>query len=174
MAGPNGEMDWIHVDEEIFDYVGDHTNASDTALYGRVTYEMMEGYWPTASEQPNASKHDIEHSRWYNRVGKVVLSRSLKGRQIPNTHIISENLPEQITALKNKPGKNIYIFGSPTAAHDLMQHDLIDEYWLFVNPVLIGAGTPVFANITERARLNLLETKVFSSGVVCLHYERVR
>jgi dihydrofolate reductase len=85
VCGPNGEMDWIKVDDEIFDYAGNRTSVSDTALYGRVTWEMMEGYWPTAADKPNASKHDIEHSTWYNKVDKVVLSKSMKGKQLPNT-----------------------------------------------------------------------------------------
>src|SRR5438067_7478247 len=90
VAGPNGEMDWIHVDEEIFDYAGKETANADTALYGRVTYEMMQAYWPTAADQPNASKHDIEHSTWYNSVTKVVLSKTMQDSSIKNTVIISD------------------------------------------------------------------------------------
>jgi dihydrofolate reductase len=78
VAGLNGEMDWIKVDEAMFDFIGTMTDQADTALYGRVTYQMMESYWPTAGEQPNASKHDIEHSRWYNKVTKIVLSKTIK------------------------------------------------------------------------------------------------
>src|SRR6185503_10160920 len=84
-TGPKGEFDWILVDQEMFDYAGARTNESDKALYGRKTFEMMEGYWPTAAQQPNATKHDIEHGAWYNQVHKVVLSRTLKGKQLPNT-----------------------------------------------------------------------------------------
>jgi len=174
VAGPKGEMDWIHVDDEIFDYVGDRTDHGDTALYGRVTYQMMESYWPTAGDQPNATKHAIQHSRWYNKVNKVVLSKSMKGQELPNTHIISDNLQEEITALKNQPGKEILIFGSPSATHALMHLDLLDEYWLFVNPMLLGEGIPMFKDITSRTKLKLVASKVFSSGVVCLHHERVR
>jgi dihydrofolate reductase len=76
VAGPQGEMDWIRVDEELFDFVGMMTSKADAALYGRVTYEMMQSYWPDAGNQPNASKHDIEHSAWYNTVPKIVLSRT--------------------------------------------------------------------------------------------------
>src|SRR5215831_10792062 len=77
VAGPNGEMDWIHVDEEMFEYAGQQTDNADTALYGRKTFEMMDSYWPTAADQPSAAKHDIQHSQWYNRVEKIVVSRSL-------------------------------------------------------------------------------------------------
>ena len=78
VAGLNGEMDWINLDEAMFDFVATMTDQADTALYGRVTYEMMQSYWPTAGEQPNASKHDKEHSNWYNNVSKVVLSKTMQ------------------------------------------------------------------------------------------------
>lgn len=174
VAGPNGEMDWINVDEEMFDYAGKRTNEADTALYGRVTYQMMESYWPTAADKPEATKHDIEHSRWYNKVAKVVLSKTMQGQELKNTKIISDNIPAEITKLKKETGKEIVIFGSPGAVHSLMSEDLIDDYWLFVNPILLGQGIPLFKNIKSRINLKLLESNVFSSGVVCLHYERQR
>lgn len=172
VAGPNGEMDWITVNEDIFDYAGRRTNEADTALYGRVTYEMMEGYWPTAADGPNPSKHDIEHSAWYNKVQKVVLSRTLQGQDLPNTIIISNQIADHINALKQGEGKEIIIFGSPSAAHALMQEDLIDDYWLFVNPVLLGKGIHLFNGIKQTTKLDLKESNRFDSGVVCLHYEK--
>ena len=172
VAGPGGEMDWIHVDDEIFDFAGNNTDSADTALYGRVTYQMMEGYWPTAGDQPNASNHDIKHSNWYNSVTKVVLSKSLKGENLPNTKIISANLTTEIDKLKKGTTKDILIFGSPGAVHSLLAENLIDDFWLFVNPVLIGQGIPLFSNIKNRITLNLLSSHAFASGVVCLHYKR--
>ena len=77
VAGPNGEMNWIKADQEIFDYVGKRISEGDTALYGRVTYQMMENYWPTAGEKPTATRHDIEHAKWYSKVHKVVLSNTM-------------------------------------------------------------------------------------------------
>jgi dihydrofolate reductase len=171
VAGPNGEMDWIKLDEEIFDLVGKFTNEADTALYGRVTYEMMEGYWPGAADQPNATKHDIEHSAWYNSVQKVVISKSMKGQNIDKTTIISDNIAEEIQRLKNAGDKNIMIFGSPSAAHTLMEHDLIDEYWLFVNPVLLGEGIPAFSKIRNRIGLELANVVSFACGVTGLNYK---
>jgi dihydrofolate reductase len=172
VAGPNGEMDWITVNEEMFDYAGKRTNESDTALYGRVTYEMMESYWPTAGQQPGATKHDVEHSTWYNRVTKVVLSRTMQGANLPNTKIISENVSNEIAGLKQSPGKDILIFGSPSACHSLMAENFIDDYWLFINPILLGEGIPLFKNIKTKTKLKLIETIPFSVGVVCLHYEK--
>lgn len=170
VAGANGEMDWINVDEQIFDYVGTMTNEADTALYGRNTYDMMEGYWPTAAQQPNASKHDIEHAAWYNKVPKVVLSRTMKDTGKPGLQIISNNLEAEILKLKNKPGKNIIIFGSPGTGHSLTKLNLVDDYWLFVNPVLLGAGIPMFKDISAITRLKLVTCKVFDSGVVAMHH----
>src|SRR5690606_13536154 len=107
VAGPNGEMDWIKVDEEIFDFVGKRIGESDTALYGRATYQMMENYWPAAGDKPNASKHDIEHSRWYNKVQKIVLSKTMKEAELTNTTIISDSLSEKINEIKQTAGADI-------------------------------------------------------------------
>lgn len=170
VAGPNGEMDWIKIDDEIFDLVGKFTNEADTGLYGRVTYEMMEAYWPTAADQPGATKHDIEHSAWYNSVQKVVISKSMKGQNIDKTTIISDNVAEEIQKLKNAGDKNIMIFGSPSAVHTLMEHNLVDEYWLFVNPILLGEGIPVFLNIRNRIALDLINVVSFTCGVTGLNY----
>ncbi|HLK29552.1 MAG TPA: dihydrofolate reductase family protein [Puia sp.] len=172
VAGPNGEMDWINVDEEIFDYIGNRVDEADTALYGRVTFEMMEAYWPTAGDQPNASKHDIHHSRWYMNANKFVLSKTLKGEHLKNTTIISDNIATKINELKTKTEKGILIFGSPGASHSLMKENLIDEFWLFINPILLGEGIPVFKNVKDRTKLKLMSHHVFKSGVICVHYTR--
>lgn len=171
VAGPNGEMDWIKVDQEIFDHVGKRISEGDTALYGRVTYEMMESYWPTAADKPNATKHDIEHSRWYKEVHKVVLSKTMEDVDLPNTTIISDNLSDRINRIKQEPGNEILLFGSPTATHSLIQQSLIDGYWLFVNPIILGQGIPLFLDIKEKTNLKLMSTRQFTCGVTELNYE---
>lgn len=172
VAGPNGEMDWIKVDQEIFDYVGKRISEGDTALYGRVTYEMMESYWPTAADKPNATKHDIEHSRWYKKVHKVVLSKTMEDVDLPNTTIISDNLSDKLNQIKQESGNEILLFGSPTATHSLIQKNLIDGYWLFVNPIILGQGIPLFVDNQEKTKLKLLPaTRQFTSGVTELNYE---
>lgn len=171
VAGPKGEMDWIKVDEEIFDFVGKRIDASDTALYGRVTYQMMESYWPTAGDKPTATKHDIEHSKWYAKARKIVLSRTMKNTDQTNTIIINDNLPERISEIKQGAGSDILLFGSPTATHLLIQLDLIDGFWLFVNPIILGQGIPLFANITKEIKLKLIApSRQFTNGVVELNY----
>lgn len=175
VAGPNGEMNWIKVDQEIFDHIGKRISEGDTALYGRVTFEMMESYWPAAADQPGASKHDIEHSKWYSEVHKVVLSNTLqkegselKGRS--DTTVIGNNFRERINEIRQGEGPDILLFGSPTATHSLIRKNLIDGYWLFVNPVILGQGIPLFKDITNKIMLKLLNTRQFTSGVTELNY----
>jgi len=172
IAGTKGELNWVKLDAELFSYVGARIAKTDTALYGRVTYQMMEAYWPTAADKPNPSTHDIEHSKWYKNVNKIVLSKSLNEKDLVNTKVISNNLTEEITNIKKTSGSEILLFGSPTATHSLMAEDLIDEYWLFVNPVLLSEGIPLFNNIRNKQALTLISSKVFPSGVVCLQYMR--
>lgn len=171
VAGPNGEMNWINVDEEIFDFVGTMTDKADTALYGRITYEMMQSYWPTAGDQPGASKHDREHSAWYNKVAKIVLSGTLREEGLDNTTVISGQLRENINKIKEQEGADILIFGSPAASQALLNQGLIDEFWLFVNPIILGQGRPLFKDVAETTKLRMVESKTFSCGVIALHYE---
>jgi dihydrofolate reductase len=176
VAGPNGEMDWIKVDEEIFDHVGKRISETDTALYGRVTYQMMEGYWPTAADRPDASRHDIEHSKWYKKAQKIVLSKTMRDADLAKTKIISDNLAYKINEIKQSAApeqnesKDILLFGSPAATHSLMELNLIDGYWLFVNPIILGRGIPLFAGIGHKMKLRLLTTRQFTSGVTELNY----
>ena len=175
VAGPNGELDWVKIDQEIFDYVGKRISEGDTALYGRVTYQMMENYWPTAGDKPKATKHDIEHSKWYMKVHKVVLSKTMKGSGLTNTEIISDNLADRINEIKqSRPAsggsEDILLFGSPTATHSLIQQNLIDGYWLFVNPIILGQGIPLFVDIKDKIKLKLLNTRQFNCGVNELNY----
>jgi len=170
VAGPNGEMNWIIINEDIFNHVEKRIGKGDMALYGRITYEMMEQYWPTAADKPNASKHDKVHSKWYSKVHKVVLSKTLDETELTNTTIISDNLLERINNIKQQPGEDILLFGSPTATHALMQQNLIDGYWLFVNPVILGKGISLFENIKNSSKLKLLSTKQFACGVTELNY----
>ncbi len=172
VAGLNGEMNWINLDDALFDFVATMTDQADTALYGRVTYELMQSYWPKAGEKPNATKHDKVHSNWYNNVSKVVLSKTLQETRLRNTKVISDHLSDNINKLKQLDGKNILIFGSPRASQSLLNHGLIDEFWLFVNPIILGQGMPLFKDITGTIKLKLVESKTFASGVIALHYEK--
>ena len=171
VAGPKGELSWAKVDEELFDYVGQRISNGDTALYGRKTYELMENYWPTAGDKPTATKHDIEHSKWYKNVHKVVLSKTLHDLDLTNTTIISDNISTKINEIKQQAGEDILLFGSPTATHILMQQNLIDGYWLFVNPIVLGQGISLFADTRDKIKLRLLPTtRQLTCGVTELNY----
>ena len=163
-------LGWISTSEDLFSFVEQRIAHTDTALYGRLTYQMMESYWPTAAEQPDASAHDRAHSRWYKSARKVVLSKTLSESNQTDTQIISGNLSDQISKLKHSEGSEILVFGSPSATHALMAENLIDGFWLFVNPILLGQGIPLFKNIQDRTSLKLVNSNIFPSGVVCLDY----
>jgi len=170
VAGPNGELDWVKVDEELFTHVGKRISEGDTALYGRVTFQMMESYWPTAGDKPTATRHEIDHSKWYKKIHKVVLSKTMNGAGLANTTIISDNLTDRINEIKQQGDKEILLFGSPTATHSLLQQNLIDGFWLFLNPIILGQGIPLFTDVKDKIKLKLLNTRQFTSGVTELNY----
>jgi len=171
-ANLKGEMDWIKIDDEMFNFVGTITEAADTALYGRVTWDMMEAYWPTAASQPNATPHDHEHSAWYNQVEKVVVSKSLQGKVQDKTIFIANDIAAEITRLKQRPGKNILMIGSPSVVRLLMSHNLIDEYWLFMNPTILGEGISIFTNLKDKILLTSDTSRVYPCGVTALHLHK--
>lgn len=173
-AGPNGEMDWIATDDAMWHYVTNITDAADTAIFGRVTYEMMAGYWPTAADQPEATQHDIDHARWVNTALKLVFSRTLTTAEWGPTKLVKEHIAEEIARMKQQPGKNLLMIGSASLAQTFSLLGLIDDYWLNVNPVVLGGGTPLFKDVKDRINLKLVEAKTFRSGVVGLHYQRDR
>lgn len=172
VAGLKGEMDWIKFDDQLFDFVKNFTDQADTALYGRTTWEMMEAYWPTAGEAANASKHDKEHSSWYNSVQKIVVSNTMMGRQKDKTTFIGGEVVEQLKEIKQREGKDILIFGSPSVVRLLMEENLIDDYWLFVNPIILGQGISMFAKVADKIELVHQATKNFPCGVTALHFAR--
>ncbi|MCO6486244.1 MAG: dihydrofolate reductase family protein [Saprospiraceae bacterium] len=171
VAGPNGEMNWIQFDQELFDHVGRRLSDGDSAMYGRITWQMMENYWPDAAKKPNATQHDIEHSQWYNRIRKLVLSRTMKDAEWPHTTFLGDDIARQIRSIKQQAGPDIMLFGSPTATHALMDMDLVDGFWLFVNPVILGRGISLFSPVKDQIRLRLLPaTRQFDCGVTELNY----
>lgn len=171
VAGPNGEMNWITLDDALFEHVENRIKRNQAALYGRVTFDMMEAYWPTAGDQPNASRHDKNHAAWYKQAHKVVMSKTLQNTGMSDRTIISDDLAEQIHLVKQQEGDEILLFGSPSATHALMKLGLIDGYWLFVNPIILGEGMPLFNGSVGRTPLTLSDTpKTFDCGVTELKY----
>jgi dihydrofolate reductase len=166
-------MNWITIDDEIFKDAIMLADNADTALFGRVTYQMMESYWPTVLANDSSTELERQHAQWMEDTNKIVFSETLDKVAWNNTRLINKNIPKEIINLKQLPGKNIMIFGSPRLTHSFMQWDLVDEYRINVNPVILGAGIPLF-DIHNRINLELIATKNFKSGVVGLHYKTIK
>lgn len=173
-AGRNGELEWAIVDEEVNPFVDGLFRNVGTALYGCVTYLMMQSYWPTVLTDPDSATRDLHHARWVENIAKIVFSRTLTSADWNNTRLVKDKIAEEITALKQQPGGDLMIFGSPGLTHSFMQLGLIDEYRLFLNPIILGGGIPLFQGIPDWTKLKLLDTKTFSAGVVGLHYEAIK
>jgi dihydrofolate reductase len=170
MAGPGGDMDFIVFNDELADHTYPLIDNVDLAVYGRVTYEMMEGYWPTAGDASDAGAHTKSHSRWYNGVRKIVASRTLAASKNPNVRVVGDDIVDALRAEKQKAGADIMIFGSPTLTRALVAADLVDEWRLTLQPVILGDGLPLFGKRENRTRLELRSSKTFGTGVIAVHY----
>ena len=163
-------LDWVHVDEELHSHFNDMAREVSADLYGRRLYELMAGYWPTAETDPSAKPVEIEFARIWKATPKIVFSTTLE-RVEHNSRLVRGDAVEEVVRLKAQPGFDMSV-GGPTLASTLMTAGLIDEYRLYVNPVILGAGTPFFPPLVGRVELKLLETRTFASGVVSLRYEK--
>jgi dihydrofolate reductase len=169
VEGPNREIDWGLVDEELHTYINDQQSQIDTYLFGRRMYEVMT-YWDTAGTDLSNPEYILEFARIWQGIPKIVFSKTLEHVQ-GNARLSQGNIVEEITQLKAQPGKDMGV-GGATIAATLMRLDLIDEYQLFINPVILGSGTPMFPSLNNKINLRLVETRRFGSGVVLLRYER--
>lgn len=165
--GPNKELDWHNVDAEFNEFAIRQLNSIDMILFGRITYELMASYWPS----DEAIKGDPEVAGRMNSIQKIVFSKTLPKADWSNTTLISDNAPEEVMKLKNQTGKDIAIFGSFGLALTLLPDNLIDEFRIMINPVVLGEGKQMFDEITGRLHLKLTNTKVFKSGNVLLYYQ---
>jgi len=160
-------------DDEIHQHYNDLLSNADTLLYGRITYQLMESYWPSVVKNPTGNKPMDDFAILIDNISKIVFSRTLKNVDWKNTELKKEVIKEEILELKqsrNDGSKNILV-GSPGLIVDLTQIDLIDEYQLGVQPTVLGSGLPLFKNISDRIDLKLLKTKTFSCGAIMLYYE---
>lgn len=162
--GPNRDISWFEEvwGEELEQFSLEQGHSADALLFGRVTYEMMANYWPSATG---------EIADFMNALPKVVASRTLQNADWHNTRVIGENVPEEIARLKNELGKDIYLFGSADLSAGLIPHGLIDEFRICVAPVALGGGTPLFKDSPERLKLRLLEARPIATGAVILRYQ---
>ena len=171
MEGPNHELDWHLVDEELHQHFNLELGAMSAFLGGRVTSELMAEFWPTADQDPESPPTMVEFARIWRDMPKFVYSRTLEHADW-NTTIVRDVVPDEVMALKAQPGGDMALGGANLAA-TFMRLDLIDEYRLYFHPVVIGAGTPAFKP-GSHADLQLAETRTFGNGVVLLRYQRPR
>jgi dihydrofolate reductase len=170
IAGPNGEIDWSAPGEELHRFHNQQMREIGANLYGRRLYEVMT-YWETAQENPSAPEHELEFARIWKDVPKIVFSKTLEAVE-GNARLARDGVAEEVAKLKEQPGKDLAVGGAGLASA-LVKLDLIDEYRLFVSPVVLGAGTPYFPAPEERIDLELVETRTFGSRVVYVRYQRV-
>ena len=166
LAGPNGEIDWHVVDAEFNDYALDMFKSVDTLLFGHVTYQLMASYWPT----PAATTDDPIIADKMNSLAKIVFSKTLTKADWNNSRLAKGDIVEEVTKLKKQPGKDMVILGSSSLVSALTPPGVIDEYRLFVNPVVLGSGIPEFTGIKDRVQLQLVEARAFRTGIVLLRY----
>jgi dihydrofolate reductase len=170
IAGRAGEIDWSAPDEELHRFHNQQAREMGAHLYGRRLYEVMIP-WETADERPSAPEHELEFARIWKDTPKIVFSKTLEKVE-GNARLVRDSAAEEVARLKEQPGKELAVGGAGLAS-TLMKLGLIDEYRLFVSPVVLGGGTPYFPALDERINLELVETRTFGSRVVYIRYERV-
>lgn len=164
--GPNRDISWHVVEKEYNDYSAQLLDNLGGLVFGRLTYELMASHWPQASvieSDPVIAKH-------MNALPKYVVSGSLDRVDWNNSRLISGDVIYALRKLKDEPGKDLAIFGSSDLAVSLIPHGLIDEFRIFVAPVALGAGKPMFAGLPKHLALTLTEHKTFASGVTVMFY----
>jgi dihydrofolate reductase len=170
IAGTDGEIDWSAPDEELHRFHNRQAREAGAYLYGRRLYETMR-YWETAEENSSAPEHELEFARIWKGTPKIVFSKTLE--KVEGTgRLVRDDVAEEVARLKTEPGSELAVGGAGLAS-TFMKLGLIDEYRLFVSPVVLGGGTPYFPALDERIELELVETRTFGSRVVYLRYRRV-
>ena len=168
LGAEDGDDAWVVPEPELHRHFNDLVGAYDTELYGRIMYELMAGYWPTADEKPDAPDYEVEYARIWRAIPKVVFSKSL--RQVGwNSRLFSGDALEEVARLKREPGKSMSIGGTALAT-SLAQVGLIDEFRFYVMPTIVGSGTPIFPTLGRHIDLTPLEVRQFSAGAVLLRY----
>ncbi|MER6196973.1 dihydrofolate reductase family protein [Streptomyces sp. NPDC001586] len=171
IEGPEQQIDWHHVDDELHQFLNDELRRMGAFLSGRVTHQLMADYWPTADADPEASGPEAEFAGIWRSMPKYVYSRTLREADW-NTTVVRDVVPEEVAALKAAPGGDLVLGGADLAA-SFLRHDLVDAYTILVHPVRIGRGKPLFPPVDSgTVPLRLEGTHTFGNGVVLLRYGR--
>jgi dihydrofolate reductase len=164
----------MNADDEIHQHYTDLLNSAGTLLYGRITYQLMESYWPTVVKNPTGERSTDEFAIAIENIPKVVFSRTLKNVDWKNVRLATRDLKDEVEALKQEVGKDIFV-GSPSLIVGLTNLNLIDEYQLCVQPTIVGKGLRLLENINERVDLRLVDTKMLpaSGSIILCHQPNV-
>jgi dihydrofolate reductase len=160
----------LMADDEIHQHYNELLSNADTVIYGRITYQLMESYWPTVVKNPTGNKTTDEFAVIIQDISKIVFSHTLKNAEWKNAKLAKVGIKEEVLELKQQAGKDI-IVGSRSLIVTSMNLNLVDEFQISVQPIILGNGLPLLKNITDRLNLKLLKTKTFSSGAITLYYE---
>lgn len=163
-------------DEEIHDHYTELLRSADTVIYGRITYQLMESFWPTVVKNPTGDKSMDDFAIAMENISKLVFSRTLKNVEWATARLAKRSIKEEVLALKQSPdgGSKDILVGSPSLIVETMNLNLIDEYQISVQPTIIGSGLPLFKPVNDRVNLKLLKTKTFGCGAVTFYYEPKR
>ena len=179
IAGLNMSLDGfcdhtaMTADDEIHEHYNQVLREAGTLIYGRITYQLMESYWPIIVKDPTGNKSEDDFAVLMDNISKIVYSHTLEDVSWNNSELKHELIREEIEALKQQEGKNILV-GSPSLIVAFSQLGLVDEYQLGVMPTILGSGLTLFKNIHDRIDLSLLKTKTFSCGAIMLYYKPIR
>lgn len=156
-------------DDEIHEHYNELIRSAGAMIWGRITYELMESYWPTVVEQPTGNEPTDEFAALIDEVPKLVFSNTLDRVTWRNTRLATRSIEEEILELKQQPGKDIFV-GSPSLIVEATNLNLVDEFQLSIQPIIVGDGLQLFRNLTDRVSLRLLRTKTFHCGAVTHYY----
>jgi dihydrofolate reductase len=168
IAGPNNEMDWLVWDDKYKEYIDELIGSVDTLLLGRKMVDGFISYWSDVMSKPDDP--DYSFAKKMIETPKVVFTKTLNKSVWINTELAKDDIKDEISSLKNRDGGDIIVYGGASFDSSLIKEKLIDEFYLFVNPVVIGNGKTIFKDLSEIQKFNLLESIAFDSGIVLLHY----
>ncbi len=172
MEGPNHDLSWHHVDEEFSEFAIKQLQEVSTIIFGRTTYQLMESFWPTEV----GLREDPETAKLMNEMPKVVFSTTLdkvaETDTWKNVRLVKNNIEQEINKIKDGEEKSIAVLGSNNLCVTLLEHGLLDEIRIMVNPVVIGKGTPLFAGIKKPHNFTLIDTRKFKNGNILLTYTK--
>ncbi len=176
VCGPNAEQDWMTMNDDALDkyLITDLLSTVDTILVGRALYQGFSAFWPGVITSPDSPEELVEFAQWMEDTPKIVFSKTLTGVEWKNSTLAKKELADEIADLKKQPGGDMVIFGGAGIVENFTKLNLVDEYRIKLEPVVLGSGRRLFEDMRGRINLKLLQAKTFESGVVGLYYQTIR